>query len=86
MRYSEENTKSIKEFVKVVCQRDKSAETLRNYLNTIGNFTHHTGIKDPLFTDINFNNMMIVKNGVIEKGGSRCSCGKSYFKEMPKGE
>ena len=76
-----ENTKSIREFVKVVCKRDKSAETLRNYLNTIGNFTHHTGIKDPLFTDINFNNMMILKNRVIEKGGSASSYNK-YLRDI----
>ena len=76
-----ENTKSIREFVNIVCKRDKSAETLRNYLNTIGNFTHHTGIKNPLFTDITFNNMMIVKNGVIQKGGSAASYNK-YLRDI----
>ena len=76
-----ENTKSIREFVKIVCKRDKSAETLRNYLNTIGNFTHHTGIKNPLFTDITFNNMMIVKNGVIKKGGSAATYNK-YLRDI----
>ena len=76
-----ESSKSIREFVKIVCRRDKSAETLRNYLNTIGNFTHHTGIKDPLFTDITFNNMMIVKNGVIEKGGSAATYNK-YLRDI----
>lgn len=70
------NTKSIKEFVNIVCKRDKTSETIRNYLNTVGNFSYHTGIKDPLFTDINFNNMMIVKNGVIEKGGSAATYNK----------
>ena len=76
-----ENSKSLREFVKVVCKRDKSAETIRNYLNTIGNFSHHTKIKEPLFTDITFNNMMIVKNGVIEKGGSAATYNK-YLRDI----
>ena len=75
------NSKSLREFVEVVCRRDKSAETLRNYLNTIGNFSHHTGIKEPLFTDITFNNMMIVKNGVIQKGGSAATYNK-YLRDV----
>ena len=76
-----ENTKSLREFVNIVCKRDKSAETLRNYLNTIGNFSYHTGIKDPLFTDVTFNNMMIVKNGVILKGGSAATYNK-YLRDI----
>ena len=76
-----ENSKSLREFVNIVCKRDKTAQTLRNYLNTIGNFTHHTGIKDPLFTDITFNNMMIVKNGVIQKGGSAATYNK-YLRDL----
>ena len=76
-----ENTKSLREFVDKVCRRDKSSETLRNYLNTIGNFSHHTGIKEPLFSDINFNNMMIVKNGVIKKGGSAATYNK-YLRDI----
>ena len=75
------NSKSLREFVEVVCSRDKSAETLRNYLNTIGNFSHHTGIKEPLFTDITFNNMMVVKNGVIQKGGSAATYNK-YLRDI----
>ena len=75
------NSKSLVEFVNVICKRDKSAETLRNYLNTIGNFSHHTGIKEPLFTDITFNNMMIVKNGVITKGGSAATYNK-YLRDI----
>lgn len=76
-----ENSKSLREFVNIVCKRDKSAETLRNYLNTIGNFSYHTGIIDPLFTDVTFNNMMIVKNGVIEKGGSAATYNK-YLRDI----
>lgn len=76
-----DNTKSLREFVNIVCRRDKSSETLRNYLNTIGNFSHHTGIKEPLFSDINFNNMMIVKNGVIKKGGSAATYNK-YLRDV----
>ena len=38
-----ENSKGLREFVSIVCKRDKSAETVRNYLNTIGNFSYHTG-------------------------------------------
>ena len=76
-----ENTKSLKEFVDKVCRRDKSSETLRNYLNTIGNFSHHTGIKEPLFSDITFNNMMVVKNGVIQKGGSAATYNK-YLRDI----
>lgn len=76
-----DNSKSLKEFVSVVCKRDKSAETIRNYLNTIGNFSHHTDIKEPLFTDISFNNMMIVKNGVIQKGGSAATYNK-YLRDI----
>lgn len=71
----------IKEFVNIVCKRDKTSETIRNYLNTLNNFSYHTGIKDPLFTDINFNNMMIVKNGVIEKGGSAATYNK-YLRDI----
>ena len=76
-----ENLKSIREFVLMVCKRDKSAETIRNYLNTVGNFSHHTGILEPLFTDITFNNMMIVKNGVITKGGSAATYNK-YLRDL----
>jgi len=76
-----ESSKSLREFVNVVCKRDKSAETIRNYLNTIGNFSHHTGIKSPLFTDITFNNMMVVKNGVINKGGSGATYNK-YLRDI----
>lgn len=76
-----ESSKSLREFVTVVCKRDKSAETIRNYLNTIGNFSHHTGIKNPLFTDITFNNMMVVKNGVINKGGSASTYNK-YLRDI----
>ena len=65
-----DNSKSLTEFVNKVCKRDKSDETIRNYLNTIGNFSYHTKIDKPLFTDITFNNMMIVKNSIIEKDGS----------------
>ena len=76
-----ENSKSLREFINVVCRRDKTPETLRNYLNTVGNFTHHTGIEEPLFTDINFNNMMIVKNGVVKKGGSAATYNK-YLRDI----
>lgn len=76
-----ENSKSLVEFVNIVCKRDKKAETVRNYLNTIGNFSHHTGIKQPLFTDITFNNMMIVKNSVIKKGGSAATYNK-YLRDI----
>ena len=76
-----ESSKSLREFVNVVCKRDKSAETIRNYLNTIGNLSHHTGIKEPLFTDITFNNMMIVKNSVIKKGGSAATYNK-YLRDI----
>jgi len=76
-----DNSKGLREFVDKVCRRDKSAETLRNYLNTIGNFTHHTKIKEPLFTDITFNNMMMVKNGVIKKGGSAATYNK-YLRDI----
>ena len=75
------NSRSLIEFVNVICKRDKSAETLRNYLNTIGNFSHHTGIKEPLFTDITFNNMMIVKNNIIKKGGSAATYNK-YLRDI----
>lgn len=81
MLSGKENTKSLREFVQVVCKRDKKQETVRNYLNTIGNFTHHTGIKEPLFSDITFNNMMIVKNGVIRKGGSAATYNK-YLRDI----
>lgn len=76
-----ESSKSILEFIDKVCRRDKSAETLRNYKNTIGNFSHHTGIKKPLFTDITFNNMMIVKNSVVKKGGSPATYNK-YLRDI----
>jgi len=76
-----ESSKSLREFVNVVCKRDKSAETIRNYLNTIGNFSHHTGIKDPFFTDITFNNMMVVRNGVVNKGGSAATYNK-YLRDI----
>ena len=76
-----ESSKSIREFVNKVCKRDKTAETMRNYLNTIGNFTYHTKIKEPLFTDINFNNIMIVKNSVIKKGGSAATHNK-YLRDL----
>ena len=76
-----ESSKSLREFVNVICKRDKSAETIRNYLNTIGSFSHHTGIKVPLFADITFNNMMIVRNGVIEKGGSAATYNK-YLRDI----
>ena len=75
------NSKSLREFVEVVCKRDKSAETIRNYLNTIGNFSFHTEIKEPLFTDITFNNMMVVKNGVIKRGGSAATYNK-YLRDI----
>ena len=76
-----ENSRSLTEFVNKVCKRDKSAETIRNYLNTIGNFSHHTDIDKPLFTDITFNNMMTVKIGVIKKGGSAATYNK-YLRDI----
>ena len=76
-----DNLKSLKAFVDKYCRRDKSNETIRNYLNTISSFTHHTGIIEPLFADITFNNMMIVKNGVIVKGGSAATYNK-YLRDI----
>ena len=73
-----DNSKSLTEFVNKVCKRDKSDETIRNYLNTIGNFSYHTKIDKPLFTDITFNNMMIVKNSIIKKDGSAATYNKYY--------
>jgi len=56
-----ENSKSLIEFINKVCTLNKSGETIRNYSQTVSAISYHSGIKEPLFTDINFNNMMIVK-------------------------
>ena len=76
-----ENSKSLMEFINKVCARDKSAETMRNYSYTVSAFSHHTGIKEPFFTDVDFNNMMIVKNSVIRKGGSAATYNK-YLRDI----
>lgn len=76
-----ESLKSVREFINVVCIRDKSQETIRNYLSTMGAFTFHTGIDEPLFTDITFNNMMVLKNGVISRGGSSATYNK-YLRDI----
>ena len=76
-----ENSKSLIEFINKVCTLNKSAETIRNYSQTVSAISYHSGIKEPLFTDINFNNMMIVKNGVIKKGGSAATYNK-YLRDI----
>jgi len=76
-----DSSKSIREFINVICKRDKTAETLRNYSVTVGSFIYHTGIKEPLFTDITFNNMMVVKKSVIQKGGSAATYNK-YLRDI----
>lgn len=58
-------------FIDAFCVGVKSNSTLQNYRNAVNAFSLHTGIKNPCFKDITFENFQKLKQSLDEKGRSK---------------
>lgn len=72
---------SIHAFINAYCDGIKSETNVANYRNAVKAFSFHTGIKEPLFTDITHENFIRVKNSLDEKGRSKQTL-NSYLKNI----
>lgn len=72
---------SIHAFIDAYCEGIKFETNVTNYRNAVKAFSFHTGIKEPLFTDITHENFIRVKNSLDEKGRSKQTL-NSYLKNI----
>jgi hypothetical protein len=68
-------------FIDAFCIGVKSYSTLQNYRNAINAFSLHTGIKNPCFKDITFENFQKLKQSLDEKGRSKQTL-NTYLKNV----
>jgi len=72
---------SIHAFIDVYCVGIKPEITVINYRNVVKAFSYHTGIKEPLFSDITHENFIRIKKSLDEKGRSKQTL-NSYLKNI----
>mgnify|MGYP000858254805 CR=1 FL=1 len=71
MMESSSQMTSLKEFISQLDQiDDKSRQTKTNYLASVNSFSYHTGIKDPLFSEVTYLNFSKMRKSISEKGKS----------------
>ena len=71
MMQSSSQMTSLKEFISQLDQiDDKSRQTKTNYLASVNSFSYHTGIKDPLFSEVTYLNFSKMRKSISDKGNS----------------
>ncbi|MDB2695535.1 Arm DNA-binding domain-containing protein [Flavobacteriaceae bacterium] len=82
MLQSSSSMLSISDFIEQLNTiHDKSRKTIENYLNSVNAFAFHTGIQTPLFSDINFANIVRMRKSLAEANRSPATHNK-YLRDL----